>query len=170
MQVRRVRQRCTPQTLAAPRAIQPLGDARAIYLITQHVANYYELSLAGKLDTAPPLPTFEDYARYERAHRACPRYAQSASYWKTKLSDSRRIRVRSTSWADEEPTSGSGRVKRSYNTKEKVRTQLVSVPLGPERSAALHAFTAREALFSPIVALGTLLFADLARLSSSANC
>jgi hypothetical protein len=90
---------------------------------------------------------------------------QSASYWKTKMSGGRRIRVRVASFPDDEPTSGSGRVKRSYNTKEKVRTQLVSVPLGAQRSAALQAFTAREAFFSPFVALSTLLFTYLARLS-----
>src|SRR5215475_10085590 len=42
-----------------------IGDLRSVFLITRHVAAYYDLSCAGALDTAPPLPRFEDYVEHE---------------------------------------------------------------------------------------------------------
>ncbi len=132
-----------------------ISDARTVYLIAQHVSLYYQLSFDGKLETAPPLPTFEDYVTYDRAYRSSEAYRKAAAHWVRKLSDSPKARQSGTPMAP---------ANRSGSPRQKLRTERLSHELRREQTSALQELVRREVLISPAVPFLTMFFLTLAHI------
>ena len=61
-------------------------DGRSIELIFHHLAQFYERSVLGSLDSAD-LPRFRDYIAYEREYSRSARAREIMGYWNTKFSE-----------------------------------------------------------------------------------
>jgi amino acid adenylation domain-containing protein len=62
-----------------------ITDSRSLELTFRYVSQFYEQSLAGRLNPRVDLPSFKDYVEYEKEYRHSVRYRQAENYWKTKL-------------------------------------------------------------------------------------
>jgi hypothetical protein len=120
------------------------GDFWSIVLLARHVASYYDLSLAGRLDSAPSLPEFEEYVAYERAGRSLDSYRKAEAYWRKYVDDAR----------------GAGGGDRApVTTPELLRTAVRSRELSLEDSVLVGQLTRRFGLLSPAVVFLSTLFA-----------
>lgn len=137
-----------------------ISDARTVQLVAQHVSQYYQLSLDGQLESAAPLPAFEDYVSYDRAHRSSEAYRRTGAHWSNKLAG---LRIRRSNQASREFGNAAD------SSVEKLRTGFVSVGVDREQSEAVRALVRREVLISPAVIFLTVLFLVLARLNGCAR-
>ena len=64
-----------------------ITDAWSDVMILRLLASYYELSLAGNLESAGPLPRYQDYVRYERECLSSGRWEKAQRYWEQVLSE-----------------------------------------------------------------------------------
>ena len=62
-------------------------DARSSMLALQRLSQYYDLSLAGRLDEAPALPPFGRFLKEEQERVGTPLYLEDQIYWESKLAE-----------------------------------------------------------------------------------
>ncbi len=117
-----------------------ITDGWSYMLILRQMSDLYERSLRGELDTAPAMPSFQDYVAQERAYRQSPRFARDRQYWERKYAEG----------GDEITFYGRPTDKRG------AKVQRISVNLGLDRSARIKDALARmdtslPMLFSVVV-------------------
>ncbi|MEM7331932.1 MAG: amino acid adenylation domain-containing protein [Chloroflexota bacterium] len=99
-----------------------ITDGVAFELVYARMAEFYSLAVANKLDEAPELPKFLDFAAYERHNKESKALQKAKKYWEKKLETA----VSPTDFYGQSAQGQSNRTDRIY------------VDLGADRSATLH--------------------------------
>jgi amino acid adenylation domain-containing protein len=126
-------------------------DAWSTSLILRRVSEYYQLSRAGRLSGAPPLPAYQEYVDLERGLRGSRRYRRAEEFW-------RRVLAHRPERCDFYHRGGA---------RTGTRTTRVTLDLGPGRTRRIRDLTRADGLTSPAVVLCGVLFAYLHRVSGA---
>ncbi|MBV7333004.1 hypothetical protein KFU94_33200 [Chloroflexi bacterium TSY] len=133
------------------------ADITSIRLTFEKTSEFYSLSVAGELDTAPPMAQFGDYIAYEERYINSPVYEKAEAYWNEKLAATR------------EPTAFYGR-SMANNRPETAR---IVCPLGETRSRKLKELAEQKGVraltpdMTQLSIFSALLFTYLYRLTDA---
>jgi amino acid adenylation domain-containing protein len=126
-------------------------DAASLVLLARHLSDLYARALAGTLDQAPEIPSFERYAAAERVYRDSDAYQRAAEYWRGKVAP---------------PLTANDFYRRDQRGGARSAVaERISIDLGTERSLRIQEVCRQGGFYSPSVFFAAALFAYLFRSS-----